>query len=167
MKRSFRIIASLCLLTGCCVVSQSAYSQGAKSVYFELGGPGLASFNFDTRFSNSENGIGGRIGVGGFKIDDAGAVFFPVAVNYLLGKDDRHYFEIGAGGTFVSVSEDDSVDQVDEDSDPFSGSCGHLHFGYRLQPFNGGFTFRAGMTPVFGDGYFIPYYFSLSFGYKF
>src|SRR3546814_1152650 len=50
------------------------------------------------------------------------------------------------------------------DSDPFSGSFGHLHFGYRLQPVNGGFTFRAGMTPVFGDGYFIPYYFSLSFG---
>src|SRR3546814_16564210 len=72
------------------------------------------------------------MGVGSFKIDDAGAVFFPVAVNYLLGKDDRHYFEIGAGGTFVSVSEDDSVDQVDEDSDPFSGAFGHLHLGYRM-----------------------------------
>lgn len=67
----------------------SAFSQGAKSIYFELGGPGLASINFDTRFTKTEKGIGGRIGVGGFSIDGTGVVFVPVGVNYLLGKDSK------------------------------------------------------------------------------
>lgn len=165
MKGSFTLFASLCFLTACCLPARQAHAQAAKSVYVELGGPGLASFNFDTRFSNAEDGLGGRIGVGGFKVEDAGAVFFPLAVNYLVGKDQRHYFEIGAGGTIVSVDADDAVDE--EDDGTFSGSFGHLHFGYRLQPADGGFTFRAGVTPIFGNGNFIPYYFSLSFGYKF
>lgn len=159
------ITAALTLIIACSLSTTPVYAQAAKSVYVELGGPGLASFNFDTRFSNAEDGLGGRIGVGGFKVDDVGAVFFPLAVNYLIGKDQRHYFEIGAGGTIVSTNVDDAVDA--EDDGTFSGSFGHLHFGYRLQPVDGGFTFRAGVTPIFGNGNFIPYYFSLSFGYKF
>ncbi|HWR33277.1 MAG TPA: hypothetical protein VN451_07125, partial [Chitinophagaceae bacterium] len=47
----------------------------AQSVFFELGGPGLASFNFDSRFSSKQDGIGGRIGVGGFSIDNEGVIF--------------------------------------------------------------------------------------------
>jgi len=35
---------------------------------FELGGPGLASFNFDMRFSPREDGFGGSIGFGGFNV---------------------------------------------------------------------------------------------------
>lgn len=159
------IITVLTFIIACSLPSGRGYAQVAKSVYVELGGPGLASFNFDTRFSNAEDGLGGRIGVGGFKVDDVGAVFFPLAVNYLLSKDQRHYFEIGAGGTLVSTTLDDEADE--EDEGPFSTSFGHLHFGYRLQPLDGGFTFRAGVTPIFGNGNFIPYYFSLSFGYKF
>jgi hypothetical protein len=42
----------------------AAYAQAAKSIYFEVGGPGLASFNYDTRLTNREDGIGGRLGVG-------------------------------------------------------------------------------------------------------
>ena len=78
-----------------------ASAQSAQSVYFELGGPGIASFNYDTRFSGREGGIGGRIGVGGYSIDGDGVVFVPVGINYLLGKDTRHYFEIGGGVTPV------------------------------------------------------------------
>lgn len=165
MKRSFTICTCLCFCLAFCLSAHSGHAQAAKSIYAELGGPGIASFNFDTRFTDSEKGIGGRVGVGGFKIDDVGAVFFPLAVNYLIGNDDRHYFEVGAGATIASAEADDDLEE--EDGDPFTGTFGHLHFGYRLQPADDGFTFRAGMTPVFGDGYFIPYYFSLSFGYKF
>jgi hypothetical protein len=139
--------------------SIAAHSQAAKSVFFELGGPGLASFNFDTRFSNREDGLGGRIGVGGFSIDGSGAVFVPVGLNYLLGKDGKNYFELGAGVTPVFISEDSE--------DNFTSTFGYLNFGYRLQPAKGGFTFRAFITPVFGSWGFFPYWGGVSFGYKF
>jgi len=135
--------------------------QAAKSVYFELGGPGLASINFDTRFSRREDGFGGRIGFGGFSIDGTGAVFIPIGLNYLLGKDGKNYFEIGGGVTPVIVSNDDT------DGDNFSSTYGHLSFGYRLQPSKPGFTFRAFISPVFGSWGFWPYYGGVSFGYKF
>ena len=60
MKKFF-ILSVLVLL-----LSNLAKSQSV--VFFELGGPGLASFNFDTRFTGRNDGIGGRIGVGGFSI---------------------------------------------------------------------------------------------------
>jgi hypothetical protein len=134
-------------------------SAQAKSVYFELGGPGLASINFDTRFSKSEAGLGGRIGVGGFSVDGEGVVFVPIGLNYLLGKDSKNYFELGAGVTPVLGTGDTD--------DNFSTTFGHLLFGYRMQPANGGFTFRAFINPVFGSGFFVPYYGGVSFGYKF
>lgn len=133
-------------------------SAQAKSVYFELGGPGLASVNFDTRFSQGEAGFGGRVGIGGFSVDGEGAVFIPIGLNYIVGRDKRNYFEMGAGVTPV-IGTGDVGD--------FSETFGHLLFGYRMQPANGGFTFRAFVNPVFGKGFFIPYYAGLSFGYKF
>ncbi len=136
-----------------------ANAQSAQSVYFELGGPGLASFNYDTRFTGREDGIGGRIGVGGYSIDGEGVVFLPIGINYLLGKDSRHYFEIGGGAT--PIFGDNGGDGT------FSELFGHLVFGYRLQPINGGFTFRVFLCPIFGNGDFVPYYAGLSFGYKF
>ena len=136
-----------------------ASAQGAaKSVYFELGGPGLASINFDTRFKG-EAGLGGRVGVGGFSVGGEGAVFVPIGISYLLGKDNKNYFELGAGAT--------PVIGVGTYSGDFSSTFGHVLFGYRLQPANGGFTFRAFINPVFGDGFFVPYYGGVSFGYKF
>ena len=134
----------------------------AKSVYAEIGGPGLASVNFDTRFSKTEGGLGGRIGIGGFKVDDVGLLTIPVGLNYLIGKDSKNYFEIGAGFTYIHLSNNDE----DYNGD-FDGSFGHLSFGYRLQPVNGGFTFRAAIVPIFNKDGFVPYYAGISFGYKF
>ena len=138
------------------------HAQAAKSAYVEIGGPGLASINFDTRFSNREDGIGGRIGVGGFNVDNVGLLTVPVGLNYLIGKDNRNYFEMGAGFTYVHLSEN-----TYHEKETFDGSFGHLTFGYRLQPANGGFTFRAAIVPIFGKGGFVPYYAGISFGYKF
>ena len=130
-------------------------AQSAKSINFELGGPGLASFNFDTRFGPKEDGIGGRVGIGGFSLradgDNVTVLFIPIGVNYLIGKDQRNYFELGAGVTPVIAS----------------SSFGHVLFGYRMQPKDGGFTFRAFVSPVFGEFGFIPYFGGVSFGYKF
>ncbi len=147
------------------LISTSAvYSQAAKSAYFELGGPGLASFNFDTRFAGKQDGLGGRVGIGGFSLrsdgEGVGVIFVPIGVNYLIGKDEKNYFELGAGVTPV-------ISSNTFDADNFSTTFGHVLFGYRMQPKDGGFTFRAFISPVFGSFGFIPYYGGVSFGYKF
>lgn len=137
--------------------AQTSFSQ---SVFAELGGPGLASLNFDTRFSKNNDGIGGRAGIGGFSIDGSGVVFVPLGLNYLLGKDNKNFFEVGAGVTPVFGA----GDLAGED---FSNTFGHILIGYRMQPAATGFTFRAFISPVFGSGYFVPYFGGVSFGYKF
>jgi hypothetical protein len=161
----------------CSAVGVNCFSQAAKSVYIELGGPGLASANFDMRFNNKEDGLGFRAGIGGFSVstnDYLGSgssktsiVTIPLGLTYLLGKDKKHYFEMGAGVTPVFASNKDTYNGTTTSEDEFNSTFGHLYFGYRLQPADGGFLFRAGITPVFGKGYFIPYYAGISFGYKF
>jgi hypothetical protein len=146
------------ILIGMIAVSQTS---SAQSVYAELGGPGLASLNFDTRFSKTNGGFGGRAGIGGFSIEGSGIIFVPVGLNYLISKDNRNFFEVGAGVTPVFGSGELT------EGDNFSSTFGHVLLGYRMQPADGGFTFRAFISPVFGSGYFIPYYGGVSFGYKF
>ena len=161
-----KVITAVCLFIFC--YYNSTAQTNAKSIFFEIGGPGLASFNYDMRLSGKEDGIGFRAGIGGFSVnnnndDKATAIFIPVGLNYLLGKDGKNYFEFGGGVTIVSISE-----SAGSSSDgTLSTSFGHLNFGYRLQPKNGGFLFRAGIVPVFNKYGFIPYYAGVSFGYKF
>ena len=158
----------LTCLSAFLICTHVSAQKAAKSVYAEIGGPGLASANFDMRFKKVENGLGFRVGIGGFSVNDDydkfNLITVPVAINYLIGKDNKNYFEIGAGATYVHTS--DKGSGLSSNSE-FSTSFGHLHFGYRLQPAAGGFTFRAGITPIFNSNGFIPYYASLSFGYKF
>ena len=136
-------------------------AQSAQSVYFELGGPGIASLNYDLRFSGRQGGLGGRIGVGYSKlVSDGNSIFYlPVGVNFLIGRE-KHFFEIGAGITPVIGNENGGDSALSE-------SFGHLLFGYRFQPINNGFTFRAFVCPVFNSNDFVPYYAGLSVGYKF
>jgi hypothetical protein len=156
-KVSFLVFASL-------VFSLSASSQSAaKSVFAEIGGPGIASLNFDTRFNKREDGLGMRAGFGGFVIDGSGIVFLPVGLNYLLGKDGKNYLELGAGVTPIFGIGDVNTDN----GSPFETTFGHLNIGYRLQPSKPGFTFRASVNPVFGKGFLWPFYGGISFGYKF
>ncbi|MFZ1529901.1 MAG: hypothetical protein WAT19_14185 [Ferruginibacter sp.] len=150
--------------------------KAAKSVFAELAGPGLASINFDMRFQQKEDGLGFRAGIGGFSVrstyydgtnnytERTSIVTIPLGLNYLLGKDNKHYFELGAGATIVTAK---NRDGYTFDNERFTGSFGHLNFGYRLQPKEGGFLFRAAINPIFGNGYFIPYYAGIAFGYKF
>lgn len=155
----------LIFVSGIFIITAQAQAP-AKAIFFEIGGPGVASLNYDMRFTKSESGIGGRIGFGGFSIGTSGdrttAIFIPIGVNYLLGKDERNYFEVGGGVTPVIVSETYSGT-----SDNLRSTFGHLNIGYRIQPKNGGFFFRAAINPIFGKGFFWPYYGGVSFGYKF
>lgn len=142
-------------------LSASQLAKAQSVVYFEIGGPGLASFNYDTRFTGRNDGIGGRIGFGGFSIDGEGGIFVPTAINYLIGKETKHFFEVGAGFTYVDYTDVNGEDGI------LTSSFGHVSFGYRIQPPTGGFSFRAAIVPIFNKHGFLPYYAGVSFGYKF
>ncbi|RYZ23752.1 MAG: hypothetical protein EOO16_03615 [Chitinophagaceae bacterium] len=158
-----KTVTAVLLAIGLTLASEASAQHAAKSVFVELGGPGLASINFDTRFTKKEGGIGGRAGIGYFSIVGERLLLVPVGVNYLLSKDQRHYFEVGGGITVVDYKSEFYY----EDDSRFTGTFGHLNFGYRFQPKGGGFTFRAAINPVFtGEGFF-PYYGGISFGYAF
>ena len=152
--------------------SQSTSSGPAKAVFFEIGGPGLASINYDMRVKG-EDGMGARIGFGGFSIGTSGdrqtAIFIPLGINFIKSRDGKNYIEFGGGVTPVIYKEtySNTYGGSSTSSDNFSTTFGHLDIGYRLQPKDGGFFFRAAINPVFGKGFFWPYYGGVSFGYKF
>ena len=164
------------LLTGLCANAQitdtvkttetrtmsTSYNDGssAKAVFVEVGGPGLLSVNYDMRLNSSKDGFGFRVGAGGWSIKNSKLLFVPLGVNYITGKNNRDYFEAGAGGTIVS-------NNVGNGDGPFKSSFGWLSLGYRKQPVDGGYFFRASLVPVFGKGFFWPYYAGASFGYTF
>lgn len=138
-------------------------SERSQTFYVEAFGPGLTSANYDFRFvKNNPAGWGGRVGVGYFAVDGFSYFSIPLQVNYLLGGKNGNYFEVGGGTTYSSGRF--AWEDNDETGHAVSGS---LAFGYRKQPIDGGFNFRAGISPMFGSGYFIPYWPYLSLGYTF
>lgn len=59
----------------------------AQNIFVEFLGQGLlVTANYDTRFTNKRNGIGGRIGIGYINDSVNGITTIPVGINYLLGK---------------------------------------------------------------------------------
>lgn len=165
-KNSFLLM--LFIFSSTALFSQTA----AKSIYFELGTPGIASINYDMRVNKTDNGLGFRVGVGGVSIDGVGAVFVPLGVNYLVGKDTKNYFELGAGATILVTFDEEYTSNFPNPPTyrkvtDTKSSFGHLYFGYRYQPKTSGFVFRAGLAPIFRKGLFVPYIPSISFGYKF
>jgi len=146
--------------------ADSTLNVRAQNVYIELGGPGLLfSANYDTRFSQRRDGLGGRIGLGFIETGGVSVVTVPVQLNYLLGKKDK-YFEIGLGATYASFNS--GSDFFSDGSKPLTASTvlGTMTFGYRYQPVDGGFNFRASFTPIFYSANFVPYG-GISFGYTF
>lgn len=129
------------ITTAVCIalaISTKAQSP-AKAVYFEIGGPGVASLNYDMRFGKSESGLGARAGIGGFSLGPSDnrftPIFIPIEVNYIKSKNDRNYFELGGGITPVIVNE--SISSTENER--LRSTFGHLTIGYRLQPKEGGF----------------------------
>jgi len=138
-------------------------TKRAQNVYVEILGQGLLfSANYDTRFSNKRNGLGGRIGFGGIGGSGDSFISIPVSLNYLLGNG-KNFFEIGLGATYASLSTNDDFFF----GDGGSNVIGTMAFMYRLQPEKTGFSFRGGITPIFSSDGFVPYYFGLSLGYTF
>jgi len=78
------------------------HAQRTQAVYVELAGAGIFyTVNYDTRFSEVKDKLGGRIGLG--VLDDA--VTIPFQINYLFGAN-NHKFEFGAGLTPFILQEE-------------------------------------------------------------
>lgn len=164
----------------------SSFAQGtSKAVYVEAGGIGLPySISFDTRFKKGTNtGMGARIGVGGFIIEDEKMLTVPLQLNWLFGKD-KNYFELGVGATYLYYDGYEYQDYVCTgfncypNGEYYAGDfilpisnehsiMGTLSFGYRRIPAGSGFTWRAGITPIFNDNGFWPLFGGIGVGYKF
>lgn len=165
MKKITTILAFI-LLIGGSVQAQIAERTRGQSVYVEVLGSGLLySFNYDTRFTQRHNGIGGRAGIGYLAVDGARLTTLPLMVNYLFGHE-RHFFEVGIGTSVLIASEPIDFAPVGE-RNRASGAIGTMNLGYRLEPTDGGFVFRAGLTPFFGSSFFWPLWPQVSFGYAF
>ena len=88
-------------------------------------------------------------------------------VNYLVGAK-RSAFEAGIGITPMYASLDIYSPTKPELADHNGwGASGFLNLGYRFQPLNNGFVFRANWTPAFNSTGFSPSWFGLSLGYGF
>lgn len=148
---------------------------GRQSFFAELGGPGiLFSANYDTRFNKSKTGLGARVGLGfvsgyiiennaGFYDDPVSVVTFPVQLNYIFGKPNSvNAFEVGAGVT-IAGRKLDIFDFYDNNSAAVFGTAS---FMYRRMPKDGGFSWRAGFTPLIANGYIQPFG-AFSVGYNF
>ncbi len=178
------IILSIALLTTtiACQAQDQPGNNGTKSTltgqnvfYAELGGPGiLFSANYDRRFTKSNLGFGGRVGLGfvsGYIVYDnttgydepASVVTVPIQLNYIFGKSNSpHTFEVGAGVTFTGKE----IEVFDFYDDKTSSVFGSASFMYRRQPVNGGFMWRIGFTPLIAKGY-IQAFGGVSVGYSF
>ena len=154
-------------------------SVGQNSFIAEAGGPGIAfSANIDRRFKPGRIGWGGRIGLGfvsayddyydpvtGYYYggDQKSAITFPAQVNYIFGKENSaHTLEVGAGFTYVSKK----LTIMNFYDDKRSNFFGTFSFMYRRQPVNGGFSWRAGFTPIFAKSFIQPFG-AVSVGYNF
>lgn len=132
----------------------------ARSIFGEIGGPGIFSLNYDQRFKG-EKGLGFRVGAGGIGFLTSGVFAIPVGLNHLSGSD-GHYLELGGGLSAITLT--DGSDFFDNSS---SGFFGYLNFGYRYQPEKKGFTGRVFISPLITGAGVFPFYGGVSAGFKF
>lgn len=166
-----KLVIGAVLICVCKDISAQNVTREAPQnvVFIEIFGQGgLATFNYDRRFTKSSDGPGFRIGAGYVNVGNFEGYTIPVSLNYLIGKDSK-YFEIGMGLTYGRIGLIDAYD-----NEPRIAST--MFVGFRFQPPDGGFNLRAGLSPFFGnikkegeenEVFFIPYYAGISFGYSF
>lgn len=185
MKKLITLLFAI-LVTGAVSFAQdgaattTARFEGQTSFIAELGGPGiLFSANIDRRFKKSHLGWGGRAGLGFvtyyddeyvsgpsggyYTSDQKSVVTLPLQVNYIFGKGTSpHALEVGGGLTITGKKLDIFNYNEEEETSVF----GTASFMYRRQPVGGGFSWRAGFTPIIAKGYIQPFG-GVSVGYNF
>jgi len=159
--------AVLLLFLSVNVQAQENSRERGRGVFVEILGNGLiGSINYDQRFEKRFDGLGFKGGISYFAFNGSSVAAFPFGLYYLLGKDGK-YFEVGLGGTYLRFADRSNTFSVGDERTFGSGIAGNMVFGYRREPVDGGFLFRASMTPIFGSGTFLPFYFGISLGYAF
>jgi len=173
---SLLLIAVSSLIFSNITVAQSVTTNKAdttkigrpENIYFELGSAGLFfSLNYDTRFTNDRDGLGGRLGIGTWKSAGTTFVTVPFQFNYLIGRQ-SNFLELGAGATLLALNGTyygnpligNRVTSVSTTVLPTTT------IGYRHQPYRHGIDFGVSINPMLLDGTFIPY-FGASVGYTF
>jgi hypothetical protein len=151
---------------------EPTFERRGHGTFFELGGAGFSyTFNYESRFGESNRGLGARVGIGFSSLSDISCFTLPVHINYLLGKKDgKHYLEIGAGYTYIDLREMDDY-RINDELIYFEGtSFASFSLMYHRHPPLGGFLWKIGFTPLVGDfsdgRSFVPH-FGLAFGYAF
>lgn len=159
-------------------VAQQNISLAAPQIQLEILGPaGLFSFNFDSRFSKKDKGVGFRVGLGGMPLGIAGStscnsgaqLSVPAGLNYLTGKG-PHLLEAG-GGAVLSIISSTKVYCPGLQTGFFSDetqSYFYLLAGYRFQPVRKkGTTFRMFVSPLFQQNVPVHFWGGISVGYRF
>ena len=136
----------------CAQAQESNFSNdfARNSIFVELLGNGvLYSLNYDHKFFDHASA---RIGFSYIPLsggsssnpdDRVQVLLVPILVNYLVGNGNSR-LELGAGPLLAGVSanvENETINGVGNGG--FTGTI-----GYRLQPRDGGFLFRIGLTPI-------------------
>jgi len=173
------------LLFSCATSAQTTPSKYAESkprqnVYVELGGNGLAFAGvYETRLKKSADGIGLKMGLGGYTSDFEKVITVPVGMNWLLTKDNKHFFEMGFGATFLHFDAKNDYWSWPSPTDPYpvniagltvtekNSVIGNFTMGYRRQPADGGIMWGVSVTPQVNNNGFWPVWFGVKFGYSF
>jgi hypothetical protein len=147
-----------------------------QNIYVELGGNGMA-FNvvYESRLKAAADGAGFKIGAGGFSSSFENLFSVALGPNWLLSKDNKNFFEVGFGATYLHYDWKDGffsgdeypIDVVGLTVDQRNSVYGHLALGYRRQPANGGITWGAAITPHFNQNGIWPLWVGFKFGYSF
>jgi hypothetical protein len=145
------------------LTSRIVTDRPPQAVYFQLGGSGpFLSVNYDRRFGKRVNGLGFTTGIGFWGETGASLFSVPLSLNYLAGRK-THFLELAAGTTFLKASTWGDYFSVEGGG---TGFIYHASIGYRHQPTTGGFFFRGGVSPLFGQGEYATWFY-LGFGYNF
>lgn len=163
VSRPFLVLTIICTAfsTGLLKAQENdTVPRARNAIFIELAGPGgLYSVNYDRCFHDQ---MSVRIGFTTWTLPwfigtDLRFTGFPLMLNYFTGQGDTHW-EIGGGIVpFISRSSGESSFWGKSSSEERSGVIGAVSAGFRVQPPEGGFFFRAVVTPLFGPGGSIVY----------
>ncbi len=152
----------------------SPQEPGRNLIFVELGGNGiLYTINYDRGLTEDLSvriGIGhleegaNPISTGPDEIAAQAATTVPVLMSYVHGHQ-SHRLELGAGVTVIRHSGTRAMGNQPELPADLSVLATAV-IGYRYVPREGGFTYRAGFTPLLSRGGILPWG-GLSFGYLF
>lgn len=124
----------------------SLNAQNKNNLFIEAGGSAIVySINYDRLITDNLSIRGGLSYLKGTFFFDYSFTLFPVSVNYLVGSGDSK-LELGAGVTFYSGEL--KLFGLSGSKDDF---LGNFIIGYRYQPSDGGFIFRAAFTPIYSQ----------------